>query len=66
MKYVHEHPSAEEDFPDSDTSVRRTSETVVQVLSDNLVGLATSSKETQENRGFELQTVKIKSKCFIL
>ncbi|XP_042470611.1 protein trichome birefringence-like 14 isoform X1 [Zingiber officinale] len=61
VKYVHEHPLAEEDFPDSDTSVHQTSETVVQALSDNPVGLTTSSKETEENKGFELQTVKIKT-----
>ncbi|WOL20231.1 hypothetical protein Cni_G29035 [Canna indica] len=47
VKYVHEHPSAEEDFPDAETVGHRKSEAVVHVLSDRPVG-STSEKQTRK------------------
>ncbi|CAL9150032.1 protein trichome birefringence-like 16 [Musa acuminata AAA Group] len=58
IKYIHQLPSEEEDFPDADTIGNRTNGTVSQVLSDKPVGSPTASKTTEVDEGLRAITVE--------
>ncbi|XP_074577643.1 protein trichome birefringence-like 14 [Curcuma longa] len=60
VDYANQHPLAEEDFPNAETTGHHTSETVVQVVSDNTVGPTTASKQTEDDKGFRSQIVEDK------
>ncbi|KAG6534717.1 hypothetical protein ZIOFF_008620 [Zingiber officinale] len=55
VDYANQHPLAEEDFPNAEIAGHHTSETVVQVVSDNIVGPTTASKQTEDAKGFQSQ-----------
>ncbi|URE14492.1 hypothetical protein MUK42_12870 [Musa troglodytarum] len=66
IKYIHQLPSEEEDFPDVDTIGHRTNGSVAQVLSDNPVGSPTASKTTEVDEGFQAITVENNGRHLLL